>query len=83
MGGFCIEKINGIVGSRQMAIHAIGDKTLCVVHVGGGFPRVVSELDFMAGGTKLGCRGPDHGVIGDTENRKSDNNTQNNKYGRQ
>jgi len=65
--GFGIEKVKGVVGSRQMAIHAVGHKSLFVVHMSGGLPGVVGKLNLVAGGTKLGSGCADHGVIGETE----------------
>jgi hypothetical protein len=34
MKGFLVEKIKGILGGRQMAVHAIGDKALTVIDMG-------------------------------------------------
>jgi len=34
MKSLSVEELNGILGSRQMAVHAVGHKTLLVVHVG-------------------------------------------------
>ena len=48
-----IEKIKGIVGGGQMAIHAVGNKSLGVVDVGGGFPGIVCGLDLVAGRAKF------------------------------
>ena len=49
-----------------MTIHAVGHKTLFIVHMTG-----VSKSDFMAGSTKLGRCGADHGVVGEAEEWKS------------
>lgn len=65
--GFCIEKVKGVVRSRQMAIHAVGHKSLFVVHMSGGLPGVVGKLNLVAGGTKLGRGCADHGVVGETK----------------
>jgi len=54
MGGLCIEKIERICRRRQVAIHAIGHKSLGIVGMGGGLPGVVGKLNFMAGRTELG-----------------------------
>ena len=64
---FGIEKVKSVVGSRQMAIHAVGDKSLFIVHMRGGLPGVVGKLNLVAGGTKLGRGCAYHGVIGETE----------------
>lgn len=74
MGGFRVEKIERIMGRREMAVHAVRDKPLGIVDVGGCFPRVVGELDFMAGGTKSRSGCSNHRVVGDTEQRKSNDN---------
>jgi hypothetical protein len=76
-----IEKIKGIVGSRQMAIHAVGHKALGIVDMGGGFPGVVGRLDFVAGGAKFRGRSADHCVVAHAEQRKSDDNTDHDKNG--
>ena len=62
-----IEKVKGVVRSRQMAIHAVGHKALFIVHVGGGLPGVVGKLNLVAAGTELGCGCAHHGVVGETE----------------
>jgi len=67
MKSFLVEKINGVVGGRQVAIHAIGHKALGVVHMGGGLPSVVGGLNLMATCTKLGRRGSHHRVVADAE----------------
>jgi len=83
MSSLGIKEIKSVMRGREMTIHAVGHKPLGIVHMGRSFPGIVSELNFMTGGAKLGCRGPDHCIIGDTKNRKSDNNAQNNKNRRQ
>ena len=65
--GFGIEEVKGVVRGRQVAIHAVGHKALPIVHVGGGLPGVVGELNLVAAGTKLGRGCANHGVIGETE----------------
>jgi len=72
MKGLGIEKIERVMGRREVAIHTIRHKTLGVVDVGGCFPGVVGEADFMTGGTELrrGC--PNHGIVRDTEDGKGD-----------
>ena len=67
--GFGIEEVKGVVGSRKMTIHAVGNKPLFIVHMCGGFPGVVGKLNFMAGCTEIGGRGSDHGVVSDAEKR--------------
>ena len=65
--GFGIEKVKGVVGSRQMAIHAVGHKSLFIVNMSGGLPGVVGKLNLVAGGTELGRSCADHSVVGETE----------------
>lgn len=67
MGRFCIEEIEGVMGGREMAVHAISHKPLGIVYMGRGLPGIVGKLYFMAGGAELrrGC--PHHGVVGNTE----------------
>jgi hypothetical protein len=67
MEGFLVEKIKGVVGSREMAIHTVGDKALGIIYMGGCFPGVVSILYFVTGGTKLRGRCSHHSVISDAE----------------
>jgi len=67
MKSLLVEKIKGVVGGRQMAIHAIGHKTLGVVNMGGGLPAVVGGLNLVATCTKLGRRSSHHGVVADAE----------------
>jgi hypothetical protein len=74
----CVEKVKGVVRGRQMTIHAIGHESLGVVHVGGRLPGIVSKLDFVTACTKGGCGCPDHGVIGQAEKGKGDNQTEDN-----
>jgi len=75
MGRLGIEKIEGIVGSRKMTVHTVGDESLLIIDMSGGLPCLVGKLNFMAGCTKLrgGC--PHHGKIGNAEERKGDNDT--------
>jgi hypothetical protein len=44
---FGVEEIEGVVGSREVAIHAVSHKPLGVVHMGGSLPGVVGKLDFV------------------------------------
>jgi len=67
MKGFGIEKVKGVVRSRQMAIHAVGHKSLFIIHMSGGLPGIVGKLNLVAGGTKLGRSCADHGVVGEAE----------------
>jgi hypothetical protein len=48
VGGFSIKKVEGVMRSRQVTIHAIGHEAVGVVDVGRGFPSIVSVLDLMA-----------------------------------
>ena len=73
-----IEKIEGIVGSRQVTIHAVRHNPLGIVYMGGGFPCVVGKLNFMTRGAELGGRGADHGIIGNAKERKRNQNADNN-----
>ena len=65
--GLGIEKVKGVVRCRQMAIHAVGHKSLFIVHMSGCLPGVVGKLNLVAGGTELGRGCAYHGVIGETE----------------
>ena len=65
-----------------MTIHAIGNKTLSVIDVGGCFPGVVGELNFVTGCTEFGGRGSHHGVVGDAEKGQGDEHADNDKNGR-
>ena len=78
--GFCIKKIECIVRRRKVTVHTVGDESLGIVHMGGCLPCIVSELNFMAGSTKLRRRCPNHGVVPDTEQRESDDDSHNNEY---
>jgi len=80
--GFGIKEIKGVMGGRKMTVHAVCHKALGVVDMGRGFPGVVGELNFVAGGAELGRRRPDHGVVADTENRKADDDAKNDEYRR-
>jgi len=62
--GFCIEKLEGVVRGREMAIHAVGHEALLIVHMTGGLPGVVGKLNFVAAGAELWCCGAHHGVVG-------------------
>ena len=64
---FLIEKIQGILGGGQVAVHTVGHKALGIVDVGGGFPGVVGKLNFVTGCTEFGGRGSYHGVVGDAK----------------
>ena len=48
-----VEKIKGVMGGGKMAIHAVGNKSLGVIDVGGGFPGIVGSLDLVAGCAKF------------------------------
>lgn len=74
--GLGIKEFVSVMGCGQMAIHAVGDKPLGIVHVGGCLPCTVSESDFVARSTKARSRGSDHGVIGKTEQGKSNKEPQ-------
>jgi len=76
--GLRVEKIEGIMGSRQMTVHAVCHKTLCVICVGGCFPCIKSEPDFVTPGAKLRGGSAHHGEIGHAENGKGYDNSGNN-----
>ena len=78
MGGLGKKEVECIVGCRQMAIHAVGYKSLGVVYMGGSFPGFHGKLNFVAGGAKLGRGSADHRLIGNTEKRKGDQNADRN-----
>ena len=69
-----VEKVEGIMGSGKVAVHAVRHKTLGVIDMGGRFPGVISELDFVAGGTELRGGGADHGKVGHAEEWKGNDN---------
>ena len=75
---FCIEKIKGVMGGGQVAVHAVRHKALGIVYVGRCLPGVVGKLDFVAGCAEFrgGCA--HHGVVGDTEYREGDNEPKDN-----
>jgi hypothetical protein len=75
---FHIEKIDCVVGSRQVAVHAVCHKTLGVVDMSGGLPSVVSELNFVTGSAEFRCGRSDQGVVGHAKNRKAQKNAQGN-----
>ena len=79
--GFGIEEVKGVVWRRQMAIHAVGHKSLGIVHMSGGLPGVVGELNLVAAGTEFGCGCANHGVVGETEQWKRDNYTDDDENG--
>lgn len=68
--GFGIKEIKRILGRRQVTVHAVRDKSLGIIDMGRGFPAVVGRLDFMARGTESRGRCPNHGIIGQAENGK-------------
>ena len=55
MGCLCIEKIKGVVGGGEMAVHTIRNEPLSVIDMCGCFPGIVGETNFMAPCTELGC----------------------------
>jgi hypothetical protein len=67
VGSLRVEKVEGMVWGGQMTVHTVGHKSLRIIRMCGGFPGVVSKLNFMAGCAELGRGSPDHGVIGDAE----------------
>jgi hypothetical protein len=76
VSGLGVEKFHGILGCRQVAVHAVGHEPLGVVHVSGRLPGIVSESNFMAARTEPRRRCADHGVVGKAEERKADDETQ-------
>ena len=64
------EKVKGIVGRGQVAVHAVGHHAPGIVGVRGRAPGIVGVLYLVAGSTKKRCRGPYHGIIGETEKRE-------------
>lgn len=79
VGCLGIEKLEGVEGGGEVAVHTVGHKALGIVHMGGGLPRVKGELDLMAGGAELWGGGANKGVIGDAEDREGDDHTDGNK----
>ena len=78
VGGLGEKEVEGVVGRRQVAVHAVGHEPLGIVHVGRRPPRVEGKLDLVAGGTELGGRCADHGVVGDAEQGQGDEDADNN-----
>jgi hypothetical protein len=76
--GFGKEEVKSLVRSRQVTVHAVGHESLGIVDMGRGSPGTNCRFDFMACGTKIGCRGPHHGIVSHAEQRKSDYNAQKN-----
>ena len=56
------KEVKCFVGCGQVAIHAVGDESLGVVHMGGCTPGNHRGLDLMAGRTELGGGSPHHRV---------------------
>ena len=75
MGRLGKKEIEGIMGSGEMAVHAVGDKALGIVDMGGHFPCLISRFNLVAGGAESGCRSPDHGIIGDAEQGEGDDDS--------
>lgn len=65
-----------------MAVHAVCHKSLGIIYMGGCFPGVVSELDFVAPSAKLRCGGSHHGEVRHAEKREGDDDPDSNKNGR-
>jgi hypothetical protein len=80
--GLRIEEVKGIVWGRKVTIHAVGYKTLSIVYVGRGLPRIVRILNLVTPRTKLGRRCTNHGVVGEAEKRESYKQTYGDKDGR-
>lgn len=76
MNRFSVEKVDHILGRGKMAVHTIGNKSMGVIEVGRGFPGVYGKADFMAGSAEFGCGSADHGKVGNTEQRKCDQNAE-------
>lgn len=81
MPGFGIKELKGILGSWQMAVHAVGHETLLVVHMGWSLPGIIGEADLVADGTELWCWCADHGVVGEAEERKGNEYAYDNENG--
>jgi hypothetical protein len=75
MPGLRVEEIECVVRGWQVTIHAVGHKTLGIVHMARGLPGVVGETDLMAPRTKLRCGCADHGVVGEAEKGKGNYQT--------
>ena len=80
MGGLGIKKVESVMGRGKMAIHTIGHKSLGIVYMGGGLPRVIGKLNFVARCAKLGCGGTHHSIVGNAKEGESDDNADNNEY---
>jgi hypothetical protein len=73
MNGLGIEKVEGVIGGWQVAVHAVSHKTLRIVGVGRGLPRVICKPELMADGTELRCGCADHSVVAKAKQRKGYN----------
>ena len=73
------EKVESVLGSRQMAVHAVHHNAGSVVGMGALSPCHNGRLDFMAGCAEMWRRSPDHGVITEAEKGKSDEYTKGHK----
>jgi hypothetical protein len=74
-----VEEIECVMGSWEVTVHTVCDKTLGIIDVGGCFPGVEGKLNFMAGSAKLRSGRTNHCVIGNAKQRKSDHDANNQK----
>jgi len=65
-----VKKIDRVFWWRQVAIHAVGDNALRIIHMTGCFPGLIGGDDFMATGAELWSGCPSHGIIKKAEQRK-------------
>jgi len=72
--GLGIKEVKSVMGSRQVAIHAVRHKALGIVDMRGGSPGFVSRLNFVTTGAELRGGGAHHGVIGEAEEGKGHDN---------
>ena len=81
VSGLGIEKVEGVMGRRQVAIHTVRHKALLIIGVSRGFPCIIGKSDFVAPCAELrgGCA--HHGEIGYAEKREGQNDANTNENG--
>ena len=70
------KEVEGVLGRRQVAVHAVHHHTGGIVGVGGRPPGHDGRFDLVAGGTELRCGGAHHGVVAHAEQGKGQQNAQ-------
>ena len=70
--GLGIEKVERVLRSWEMAVHAVRHKTLPIIHMRRGLPGIVGKLDFVAPSTEFRCRCAHHAKVSNAEKWKGD-----------